>query len=178
MKWLSALSSAAMLYAAVVGSANANTYDFTFSGTDVFGTGVITTGNGVSPLAITGVSGIIVDSDVGPGVFNITGLSPYAASDNLLFYPNQPFVTFGGVSFTTDTGGDFNIGYVPPYVVLSSILNPGGGLDGAFTQISFEVSQSPLPPAWTMMLIGLIGFGLVAKFNGRARTGLGSARSA
>ena len=44
-----------------------------------------------------------------------------------------------------------------------NITNPGGPNldDGKFT-IGPGVAATPLPPAWTMMLIGLAGFGFVA----------------
>jgi PEP-CTERM motif-containing protein len=90
-------------------------------------------------------------------------LSSYASADNILSYPTQPFVDFGGMSFTTNGGGDFNIGFGPPYAIVSSILNPGGYFpSGPYTSINLQISQTPLPPTWTMMLIGIAGFGFVA----------------
>jgi hypothetical protein len=163
MGWFSKLSGAAILLVALAGSGKANTYDFSFSGLDVSGSGVITTGNGTSPYAISGISGTIRDSLISPTTFTITGLSFYASADNVLSYPTQPFVDFGGFSFTTNGGGDFNIGNGPPYAIVSSILNPGGYFPGgAYTPISLQVSQTPLPASWTLMLIGLAGFGFVA----------------
>jgi hypothetical protein len=163
MRWFSAFCGAAAVSVAFAASAHANTYDFSFSGLDVAGSGVITTSGGSSPFAITGVTGTISDSEVGPGPFTITGLSSYAASDNSLSYPTQPFYTFGGFSFTTNTGGDFNIfNDNGSYEILSSVFDPGGYADAAGSHdITLSVSQTPLPPAWTMMLIGLAGFGFM-----------------
>ncbi len=44
-----------------------------------------------------------------------------------------------------------------------NITNPGGpNLDDGSFKIGPGVAATPLPPAWTMMLIGLAGFGFVA----------------
>ena len=163
MGWFSKLSGAAILLMALAGSANANTFDFSFTGLDVSGSGVFTTGSSSSPYSITGASGTIFDSQIGPSAFTITGLSSYASADNLLYYPGQPSIDFSGISFATNGGGNFNIGNGPPYAIVSSILNPGGYFPGgAYTPISLQVSQTPLPASWTLMLIGLAGFGFVA----------------
>jgi hypothetical protein len=163
MGWFSKLFGATILSLTLAASASANTYDFSFSGLDVSGNGVITTGNGSSPYVITGVSGTILDTLIAPSAFTVTGLSSYASADNVLNYPTQPFVDFSGISFTTNGGGDFNIGFGPPYAIVSSILNPGGYFPtGPYTTISLQVSQTPLPASWTMMLSSLIiGFGFV-----------------
>jgi PEP-CTERM motif len=175
MGWFSTLSSAAILSLGLATSANANTYDFSFSGFDVSGSGVLTTvnGGGSSPFAITAVSGAIFDSQIGPGAFTITGLSSYASADNLLYYPTQPYIDFSGISFATKGGGNFNIGNGPPYALVSSILNPGGYFPGgAYTTISLQISQTPLPASWTMMLIGVAGFSFVAYRRKSKPTGL------
>jgi hypothetical protein len=177
MGWLIKLSGVAMLLAGLATSAaNANTYDFSLSGSGISGNGVLTTANGssTSPFAILGISGTISDSQIDYGTtLNITGLSNYASADNLLYYPTQPYIDFSGISFVTLGGGSFNIGNGPPYAIVSSILNPGGYFpSGPYTTINLQISQTPLPPAWTMMLIGLAGFGFAAyrlKSNPTAR---------
>jgi hypothetical protein len=164
MRWFPALLGAAVLSAGSVASAHANVYDFSFFGKNVSGSGVITTGNTGSPYAATGVTGTIFDSEVGPGPFTITTLSGYAAADNLVYFPTQPFVDFGGLSFFTATGGQFNLGLGGGgpygYVLNASVVNPIGyaNVPGS-TDITLSVSQTPLPPAWTMMLIGFAGLG-------------------
>ena len=154
---------AAIFSLTLAASASASTYNFSFAGVDVSGSGVITTSGGASPYVITGVSGTILDTLIALSAFTITGLSSYASASNLLYYPTQPFVDFGGMSFTTNGGGAFNIGFGPPYAIVSSILNPGGYFPtGPYTTISLQISQTPLPPSWTMMLSTLIvGFGIV-----------------
>lgn len=163
MGWFSKLFGAAILSLTFAASASANTFNFSFSGVDVSGSGVITTGNVGSPYAITGVSGTILDTLIAPSAFTITSTSTYASASNLLYYPTQPFVDFGGMSFTTNGGGDFNIGFGPPYAIVSSLLNPGGYFpSGFYTTINLQISQTPLPASWTMMLSSLIiGFGFV-----------------
>ena len=62
MGWLIKLSGVAMLLAGLATSAaNANTYDFSLSGSGISGNGVLTTANGssTSPFAILGISGTI-----------------------------------------------------------------------------------------------------------------------
>jgi len=167
MRWIAALSGAALQSLIFMTPADANTYSFSFSGTDVSGFGEITTGNIGSPFTVTGVTGTIFDSEIAPGPFTITTLSSYAGADNLLYYPNQPFVDFGGLSFSTLTGGDFNLGLGGSgpfgYLLNASSLNPGGfaGVPGS-TDISLSVSQTPLPSTWTMLIAAFAGFGFLA----------------
>jgi hypothetical protein len=103
---------------------------------------------------LTGVTGTFDGSA-------ITGLTGYANADNELFYPSQPFVDFNGISFLTASLGAINLfsnsGY---FEVKSSVDSVGYYFNGS--QINLAVSATPLPPAWTMMLIGLAGFGFVA----------------
>jgi hypothetical protein len=46
-----------------------------------------------------------------------------------------------------------------PFISELTGQGPIGGVDAAFET---QVAATPLPPAWTMMLIGLAGFGFVA----------------
>ena len=168
MRLIAALSGAALQSLVFMAAANANTYDFSFSGTDVSGSGVITTGNTGSPFTVTGVTGTIFDSDIAPGPFIITTLSSYAGADNLLSYPNQPFVDFGGLSFSTVTGGDFNLGLGGSgpfgYLFNAQALNPSGHavpFPGS-VDITLNVSQTPLPTTWTLLLAGFVGLGFFA----------------
>jgi hypothetical protein len=148
----------AALALAAAGSANASTYELHFIGTDVSGDVFAqTTGSNV-----TAIWGSVTDSDVGPGTFAVTGTSPYASSDNTLS-ASSPFVTFGGLSFSTAGGGDYNLadldgygGY--SYVLLSSTLNPGGGVSSVgMTAIALEVSAVPEPGNLVLLLAGGLG---------------------
>src|SRR5262245_41826711 len=109
---------AALALFAIAPNASANVYDWWLTCTDVTiacsGSGTLLTGAaGSQPnsFSVLDASGSITLNST----FNITGLSPYAGSDNLLYDPataNPGFVDFGGISFTTDGGAghDFNIG--------------------------------------------------------------------
>ena len=83
---------AASLALAAAGSANAATYELTFTGTNVSGDVFAqTTGSNV-----TSIWGSVTDADLGAGSFAVTGLSDYAAADKTL-QGSAPFVTLGGL---------------------------------------------------------------------------------
>jgi len=152
------LGAAAAVLALAAGSANATTYELQFTGTDISGDVFAqTTGSNV-----TAIWGSVADSEVGPGTFTITGLSPYASSDNTLS-ASSPYVTFGGLSFSTAGGGDYNLadlgGYGGfSYVLLSSVLNPGGGVQSVgMTSVGLEVSAVPEPGSLVLLLAGSLG---------------------
>lgn len=167
MRLASILAGAAAL-CAVAASAEAKVYDFSFTGNGVSGNGVITTADSSSASSVTSVTGSVSDSFVGPGVFSITGLSSYAAADNILYPTAQPFVDYGGVSFTTDTGGAFNLGLggggLYGLVLNSSVNNPvgygnGGADNPGSVNISMNVVAVPEPATWAAMLLGFGGIG-------------------
>ncbi len=163
-------------FAVLVGSpAWANVYDFSFSGDNgVSGSGVLITGAVGSPYTVTGAIGTIVDDQgalSGLGPFTINGLSLYGGADNLLYYPasGSPanYVDFGGISFTTATGVDFNFnlglgGNTGTGAVLNDGVNDPAGY-GVPTfgsnNISLSVSAVPELSTWAMMLLGFAGLG-------------------
>jgi len=135
------------------------------------GSGTLTTdGAGGQPnsLIVTNATGTIVLGSA----YNITGLSPYAGSDNLFYDPstaNPGFVDFGGISFTTDggTGHDLNIGgsYVNgQYVLNDESTNPAGypGVAGSYV-INFNAVQVPEPGSLAMLGLGLAAAGLIRR---------------
>src|ERR1700730_11321536 len=138
--------------------AHAMTFDFSVSSVGVPGDIASGTFTGIETSSgtymLTGITGTF------DGV-NITSLTGYANADNKLFYPSQPFVDFNGISFQTASLGAINLfsnsGY---FEVKSSVDSVGYYFSG--TPINLAVSATPLPPTWTMMLIGLAGFGFVA----------------
>jgi hypothetical protein len=64
---------------------------------------------------------------------------------------NAPNPYAGGELFSKTTAG------WQPFASILTGQGPIGGVDAAFQT---QVSATPLPPAWTMMMIGLVGFGL------------------
>ena len=117
---------------------------------------------------ITGITGTITDSDIASGHFDITGLSGFASADNQ-FNPTAPYVDFSGISFSTGTHGDFNFADAGGgnLVLVSSILNPGGTLDGPVTELSrVEVTATsavPEPANAAFLLAGLGMMGVMVK---------------
>ena len=180
MKFSSIAAIAALSVAAISTSAQAADWVFSFSGSDAFspqstvsGSGRITTSDAGSPFTVLAISGTVSDSAVDAGgPFTITGLDgSYGGPSNLLYYPSQPFVDFGGISFTTDTGGVFNLGLggggTYGYVLNSSVINPGGGCCTAgSTDINLHVAGVPEPATWGLMISG---FGLAGAALRRRR---------
>jgi len=151
-------TSAAALALAAAGAARAGTYELTFAGTNVSGDVFAQTAGD----DVTAIWGSITDADIGPGSFTITGLSPYASSDNT-FNAGGPFVTLGGLSFQTAGGGDFNLadldGYpgYSGYYFLSSTLNSGGGFASVgMTAVALSVTPVPEPANLALMATGLL----------------------
>jgi hypothetical protein len=153
---------AVALALSAAGAANAATYELTFIGADVWGD-IFATTSGTN--AVTEIHGQVRDGDVDAGSFFITGLSSYASSDNTLT-SGAPYVTLGGLSFTTSGGGDFNLADLSNYdgrgtMFLSSVLNPGGTVGAPMTPIAFSVTEVSEPGSLALMVAGVLGlFGL------------------
>ncbi len=146
----------------VASAAHAAQYELKFTGTDVSGDVLANT----SGSNVTSISGWVMDSEVASGTFAITGLSAYASSDNT-FAATSPHVDFGGLSFTTAIGGDYNLANIggsdsPQLVLLSSVLNPGGFVQSTgLTDIGLTVIAVPEPATVALMLAATLGlFGL------------------
>ena len=159
-KLLAACAAALALTAA--GSAHAAVYELSFIGENVAGDIFATTTGTGSSQTVVGIGGWVTDSEIGPGVFNLTGLSGYAAADNL-FYLASPFVDFGGLSFTTAAGGNFNLGLggsnATGLVLNASLLNAGGYPGGVgSTNIEMTATAVPEPANLALMLAGVLGF--------------------
>jgi hypothetical protein len=142
--------------ASVGARAPAGTYHLDVGNGSAFVDALVTT-NG-SGHAI-GISGLVNASN------SITGLSSYAGADNNL-YITGAWVTFGGLSFSTTSLGDFNFynsgsGY---YGLLSSDRDINGYPDGVVA--TAHVAPVPEPATWAMMLVG---FGVVGAAMRRTR---------
>lgn len=132
----------------------AGTYNFDVSNGSTIVDALITTN---SAGHATGITGLV------NGIDPITGLSTYAGADNNL-YVTGAWVTFGGLSFSTRSLGDFNFynsgsGY---YGLLSSVRNINGYPDGVPTTTAL-VTPVPEPATWAMMLLGFCGAGAVMR---------------
>ena len=154
--------------AALCAQAQAKTFEFSFAGINdasVFGSGAFKTSDNGSPYTIVNASGSIVAPDVSAGTFTITGLSPYASANQLLYYPTNPLVDFSGISVST-VGGDFNIFYYASagnYGLIASPLNAGGYIPGVYDPITLKISSIPELSTWVMIGLGFAGLGLAAR---------------
>jgi hypothetical protein len=154
--------------AAFCGQAQAKIFTLSFTGIDdpaVHGAGALTTSDTGSPYAVTGASGTITAPDVSAAVLTITGLSGYASADQILNFPAGLAFDFSGLSFSTDTGGDFNIFYYSDagvYGLISSVLNAGGYIPGPYSPIAVQITPVPELSTWTMLGLGFAGLGLAA----------------
>jgi hypothetical protein len=152
--------SAGAIFLGIIASVPSHGMTFDFSVTSVGAPGDIASGTISANLSSPGVYSLTGITGTFDGVA-INGLSSYANADNELFYPAQPYVDFQGISFHTASLGDINLFFNSGYFeVKSSIDSVGYYFSGS--PISIGVSAAPLPPAWTMMLIGLAGFGFIA----------------
>jgi hypothetical protein len=146
------------------GSADVFNFGYTSSSSATFGFGTFTTGSSVSPALVTGITG----TEVYNGIADmITGLSSYAGADNLLFFPNPPFVDYGGISFSTVFSGNFNLYYDAGNThnwVIASVNNPGfaDGLNQINFQVTPAVAAVPEPSTWAMMILGFLGIGFLS----------------
>lgn len=133
--------------------ATAGTYSFhVTSGSTLVDALVTTNGTGHA----VGISGLVNNTDP------ITGLSTYAGADNNI-YVTGAWLTFGGLSFSTRSMGDFNIynsgvGY---YGVLSGLTNPSGLADGRVAIA--QITPVPEPSTWLMMLVGFVSAGAAVR---------------
>lgn len=102
----------------------------------------------------------------------VTGLSPYAAATQTIT-STFPFTDFGGLSYSTADGINYNI-YADTTgdFELNSVLNPGGNPSGdAPITAAVTIAAVPETATWAMMLAG---FGMIG-FAARRRTSVTTA---
>jgi hypothetical protein len=152
---------------AFAGATQASTVELTFTGIGISGDVLAWTD---SANHITSISGSLTDSTLSPSSFTVTGLSGYAAADNQLT-PTPNYVTFAGLSFSTDagTGWDFNIydNGGGNYSLLTQSSNPGGG--AVPSNIALAVTAVPEPANAALLLAGVLGLGAVARRRAATR---------
>ncbi|MBW0006807.1 MAG: PEPxxWA-CTERM sorting domain-containing protein [Sphingomonas sp.] len=144
--------------AAVGAPAPAGTYQFDINNGSIFALGSVTTD---SAGHATSIYGLVNGTDP------ITGLSTYAGADNNL-YSTGAWVTFGGLSFSSMSLGDFNFynsgqGY---YGFLSSRKDTNGFADGVVA--TAHVAAVPEPTTWAMMMLGFAAVGGVMRRQKRS----------
>ena len=107
--------------------------------------------------------------------FAITGLSAYAASDQLLFAVD-PYFDLSGISFTTtqtDTSGNplaYNLFTSSGYFELASAVDPVGyPNNGVAFAAGFSVTDVPEPVSITLLGVGMIGMGAVRRRQAQRR---------
>ena len=156
-------AAAALGLALAAGSAQATVWDFSFSDTvGNSGMGQFTTGPAESSppadcpnppgayYTVTGITGEVDNNE-------ITGLSQYADSDQLLF-PAAPHVDVWGISFYT-TNDQYNIyewgipGPIGTWLLDANVDPAGLGWNGNPT--SFTLTAVPEPGSWPLMIIGV-----------------------
>jgi hypothetical protein len=94
----------------------------------------------------------------------ITGLSPYASSDELVS-PTNPYVDFSGLSFSTALG-DYNLfsnNATAPfdYAEIDSNVDPVGYPQSGVLLTSLTVTDVPEPVSMALLGGGLVCLGLV-----------------
>ena len=130
---------------AVAASARADVFDFSYSGSGVTASGVITT---TAP-----VDGVYTVTDISGTRNNvqITGLSTFDGADDLLS-TTSPYVDFNGIAFTTADNTAYDL-YLSPFSGTDGHLveeNPSG-FD---IEINLTPQMSSAPEPSSLMLLG------------------------
>ena len=160
----------AALTAGICGTARADLFTFSYSGSGFSASGTITaTLQSGNQYLITGISGTRSGQSI-TGLIAAGGFTnvPYGTNDNLLFYPpGGLYLDTKGFAYTTADGGHWDAyyesGFSPsPY---GEAYNVSGGFtsDGAqhITSINFDAAPGPIPGAGALSYLVVLLGGLV-----------------
>jgi len=104
------------------------------------------------PSAVTAISGT-VDGDA------ITGLSSYAAADNILLSVTPYYVDVGGISFTTSADTYNFYAYNNANYVCAESEDGACYYSQGNTASNLTVTQVPEPATWALMVAGFAALG-------------------
>ncbi len=141
------------------GAAEAKVYNFTFTDGVDSGAGQFVTATSNATSNVIGVSGQ-VDGQA------ITGLSGYAAADNVLYAAAKPYVDFAGISIST-AADSFNLFSQPAQSLLKASVDPVGYAWNS-TPMTLNLTAVPEPGVWMLMLTGVFGLGVHLRSQRRA----------
>ena|SRR5438270_11095533 len=172
---------AACLLMPAIDSANATTYDWTFSGEFATGSGTLTADEIGGQYLVNSISGSISDSQPRNILDLLTPHQMYASisdigGDNLIFpAPASPFLDSQGIVFSVggvgsdpcpfQSGCYMNIYYNATLSQYELNLSNAGVNGGNFVLTAETAPAVPEPSTWEMMLIGFgaVGGALRAK---------------
>jgi len=167
------------LLALQASSASAATFDWSYAGPGVSGSGTFTANFvGADTYGLTAITGTANGQ-------TILGLDSYDGPDNVVFSPSPPDVAVDtlGFSFSVGAAGSYNLFeddglYTPgpPYGCGTEycLLGPGtaGAGDPLVALTSFTLTPVPEPATWAIMLVGFGGLGAAMRAARRGRTAI------
>jgi hypothetical protein len=147
----------ALLVATAAAQAGTFRIDYTTAGSPAdSGVVILTTSDTLTDGAYT-VLGVSGERDG----YAITGLSPYASADQLLFAVG-PYFDVAGVSFET-AAGDYNLFAIDDgYYEVASTVDPIGFVNSGISLAGFTITEVPEPTSVALLTAGLISMGTVA----------------
>lgn len=149
------------------GPALADTFSFSFYGTDFSGSGTFTTATQTpyqvanDEYTITGVTGSVTALGLGTSDINVLlGDNKFQGNDNLLFYPDPfaytlsgaSYFDYSGVSFSLDNGNDVNLS--DGLFFDDATGGPARGLDVTEAIVEDITPTSATPEPGSLALLG------------------------
>ncbi len=145
-------------------------FDFSFAGAVNSGSGKFTLSDDLNGDGSFDLAGVVGTANG----LTITGFSLFAGADNTFYNPPSDvtgYVNFGGISFSTLGGPDFNLFFLNgAYHIIDATLNANGRWDGlgverialSITAIPEAVVVGEVPEPGSVFLLSLGLFGLLA----------------